>query len=109
SSPIVDARLVDGSRVNAVIPPLALNGPCLTIRRFSKTPISVKQLVKWGSMTEEMAAFLDMCVKDRKNIMISGGTGSGKTTLLNALSSFIPGNERLVTVEDAAELQLQQK
>jgi pilus assembly protein CpaF len=109
SSPIVDARLLDGSRVNAVIPPLALNGPCLTIRRFSKTPISVKKLVKWESMTEEMAEFLDICVAERKNLMISGGTGSGKTTLLNALSSFIPDGERLITVEDAAELQLQQQ
>jgi pilus assembly protein CpaF len=81
----------------------------LTIRRFSKTPISVKQLVKWDAVTEGMSKFLDLCVKERKNIMISGGTGSGKTTLLNALSSFIPGNERLVTIEDAAELQLQQK
>lgn len=108
ASPIVDARLVDGSRVNAVIPPLALRGPCLTIRRFSKTPISVAQLVKWGALTEEMRAFLRVLVDERKNIVISGGTGSGKTTLLNALSSFIPEGERIVTVEDAAELQLQQ-
>jgi pilus assembly protein CpaF len=109
SSPIVDARLLDGSRVNAIIPPLALNGPCLTIRRFSKTPVSINKLVKWDSMTAEMAAFLEVCVFERKNLMISGGTGSGKTTLLNALSSFIPGGERLITVEDAAELQLQQQ
>ena len=109
SSPIVDARLLDGSRVNAIIPPLALNGPCLTIRRFSKTPVSINKLVKWDSMTAEMAAFLEVCVSERKNLMISGGTGSGKTTLLNALSSFIPGGERLITVEDAAELQLQQQ
>jgi len=109
SSPIVDARLLDGSRVNAIIPPLALNGPCLTIRRFSKTPVSIDNLLKWDSMTKEMAAFLEICVSERKNLMISGGTGSGKTTLLNALSSFIPNNERLITVEDAAELQLQQQ
>lgn len=108
SSPIVDARLLDGSRVNAVIPPLALKGPCLTIRRFSKTPISVDQLVGWESLTQPMANFLKFAVEERKNCMISGGTGSGKTTLLNALSSFIPGGERIVTVEDAAELQLQQ-
>lgn len=109
SSPIVDARLLDGSRVNAVIPPLALKGPSLTIRRFSKTPIKVSQLVGWGSMTEDMADFLKIMVESHKNMMISGGTGSGKTTLLNALSSFIPNNERICTVEDAAELQLQQE
>lgn len=109
SSPIVDARLLDGSRVNAVIPPLALNGPCLTIRRFSKTPVSIKKLVKWDSMSQEMADFLKICVSERKNLMISGGTGSGKTTLLNAMSSYIPDGERLITVEDAAELQLQQE
>lgn len=108
SSPIVDARLLDGSRVNAVIPPLALKGPCLTIRRFSKTPISVHQLVGWKSLSASMADFLRFVVGERKNLMISGGTGSGKTTLLNALSSFIPSEERIVTVEDAAELQLQQ-
>ncbi len=108
SSPIVDARLLDGSRVNAVIPPLALKGPNLTIRRFSKTPISVPQLVGWDSLTEDMASFLQFIVEEKKNVMISGGTGSGKTTLLNALSSFIPDDERIVTVEDAAELQLQQ-
>lgn len=108
ASPIVDARLVDGSRVNAVIPPLALKGPCLTIRRFSKTPISVAQLVGWGALTQEMCNFLKLLVDERKNIVISGGTGSGKTTLLNALSSFIPDGERIITVEDAAELQLQQ-
>ncbi len=108
SSPIVDARLLDGSRVNAVIPPLALRGPCVTIRRFSKTPIAVSQLVGWGSMAAEMASFLELAVLERKNVIISGGTGSGKTTLLNALSSFIPTGERIVTVEDAAELQLQQ-
>ena len=108
ASPIVDARLLDGSRVNAVIPPLALKGPCLTIRRFSKTPISVPQLVAWGALSEEMKVFLKILVDERKNIVISGGTGSGKTTLLNALSSFIPDGERIITVEDAAELQLQQ-
>lgn len=108
ASPIVDARLIDGSRVNAVIPPLALKGPCLTIRRFSKTPISVNQLVGWGALTQQMCDFLKLLVDERKNIVISGGTGSGKTTLLNALSSFIPDGERIITVEDAAELQLQQ-
>lgn len=108
SSPIVDARLLDGSRVNAVIPPIALKGPCLTIRRFSKKPISVEQLVGWKSMSAFMADFLQMCVHNRMNVVISGGTGSGKTTLLNALSNFIPHDERIVTVEDAAELQLQQ-
>lgn len=108
ASPIVDARLVDGSRVNAVIPPLALKGPCLTIRRFSKTPISVAQLVGWGALNQDMCDFLKLVVDERKNVVISGGTGSGKTTLLNALSSFIPDDERIITVEDAAELQLQQ-
>jgi pilus assembly protein CpaF len=108
SSPIVDARLLDGSRVNAVIPPLALRGPCLTIRRFAKTPISAAQLVAWGSLSDAMARFLQLVVRERKNVMISGGTGSGKTTLLNALSRFIPDEERIVTIEDAAELQLQQ-
>jgi len=109
SSPIVDARLLDGSRVNAVIPPLALNGPCLTIRRFSRTPISVARLVELGSLDAAMASLLKLTVHERKNIIISGGTGSGKTTLLNALSSFIPDDERIVTIEDAAELQLQQR
>ena len=108
SSPIVDARLLDGSRVNAVIPPLALKGPNLTIRRFSKTPIQVSQLVEWDSLSADMARFLEFVVEEKKNLMISGGTGSGKTTLLNALSGFIPDGERIVTVEDAAELQLQQ-
>ena len=109
SSPIVDARLVDGSRVNAVIPPLALKGPNLTIRRFSKKPISVKKLVEFGALTPAMAKFLERLVCEHKNILISGGTGSGKTTLLNALSSFVPSNERIITIEDAAELQLQQE
>jgi pilus assembly protein CpaF len=108
SSPIVDARLLDGSRVNAIIPPLAIHGPALTIRRFSKEPISVNQLIKWQSLTSAMADFLQLLVQSHKNIIISGGTGSGKTTLLNALSNFIPNTERIITVEDAAELQLQQ-
>jgi pilus assembly protein CpaF len=108
SSPMVDARLKDGSRVNAIIPPLSLIGPTITIRKFSKTPYMVKDLIKFGSMTQEMADFLDVCVKIRKNIIISGGTGSGKTTLLNVVSSFLPIRERIVTIEDAAELQLKQ-
>jgi len=109
SSPVVDARLLDGSRVNAIIPPLALKGPCLTIRRFSKTPITVDKLIGYGSLDQTMADFLKVVVHEYKNIIISGGTGSGKTTLLNALSSFIPSDERIVTVEDAAELQLLQE
>jgi pilus assembly protein CpaF len=108
SSPYVDARLPDGSRVNAVIPPVSLVGPVLTIRKFSKTPISVDQLVQFGSITPEALAFLDAAVKARINIVISGGTGSGKTTLLNVLSGFIPADERIVTIENAAELQLRQ-
>jgi pilus assembly protein CpaF len=107
SSPMVDARLPDGSRVNAIIPPLALDGPVLSIRRFGKE-ITIKQLLEYGSMTTEMVQLLSGCVKARLNILISGGTGSGKTTLLNGLSSFIPGDERVVTIEDAAELRLQQ-
>ncbi|MEI8247664.1 MAG: ATPase, T2SS/T4P/T4SS family [Lentisphaerota bacterium] len=109
SSPMVDARLPDGSRVNAIIPPLSLVGPSITIRKFSKTPFEVSDLMKFGSLTKEMAQFLDVCVKVRKNIIISGGTGSGKTTLLNVLSSFLPNRERIVTIEDAAELQLHQE
>jgi pilus assembly protein CpaF len=109
SSPMVDARLPDGSRVNAIIPPLSLVGPSITIRKFSKTPFEVSDLIKFGSLTKEMAQFLDVCVKVRKNIIISGGTGSGKTTLLNVLSSFLPNRERIVTIEDAAELQLHQE
>ncbi len=109
SSPYVDARLPDGSRVNAVIPPISLVGPVLTIRKFSKTPITVEQLVKFGSVTKEALVFLDACVKARLNIVISGGTGSGKTTLLNILSSFIPADERIITIENAAELQLRQE
>jgi pilus assembly protein CpaF len=108
SSPYVDARLPDGSRVNAIIPPVSLIGPVLTIRKFSKNPISVDQLVQFGSITAEALAFLDAAVKARINVVISGGTGSGKTTLLNIMSSFIPSDERIVTIENAAELQLRQ-
>jgi pilus assembly protein CpaF len=108
SSPMVDARLPDGSRVNAIIPPLALDGPVLSIRRFG-ADLTVEQLIANGSMTMEMLQLLAGCVKARLNILISGGTGSGKTTLLNAMSSFIPSDERLVTIEDAAELRLQQE
>jgi septum site-determining protein MinD len=107
-SPMVDARLKDGSRVNAIIPPLALDGPSLTIRKFSATPFTVKDLVKFGSFTTEIADFLRACVEAHLNILISGGTGSGKTTLLNVMSSFIPEAERIVTVEDSAELNLGQ-
>jgi pilus assembly protein CpaF len=109
SSPYVDARLPDGSRVNAVIPPISLVGPVLTIRKFSRVPITIEQMVGFGSITPEAVTFLDACVKARLNIVISGGTGSGKTTLLNVLSSFIPGDERIVTIENAAELQLRQE
>lgn len=109
SSPMVDARLKDGSRVNAIIPPLSLVGPTVTIRKFSKVPLTVENLIQFGSITADIAHFLDVCVKLRKNIIISGGTGSGKTTLLNILSGFLPKNERIVTVEDAAELQLRQE
>jgi pilus assembly protein CpaF len=108
SSPYVDARLPDGSRVNAIIPPVSLIGPVLTIRKFSKTPFSVDQLVQFGSITPEALQFLDAAVKARINVVISGGTGSGKTTLLNVLSGFIPSDERIVTIENAAELQLRQ-
>ena len=108
SSPMVDARLPDGSRVNAIIPPLALNGPTITIRKFSKDPYTIKDLISFGTVTEEMALFIEACVKARLNIFVSGGTGSGKTTTLNVLSSFIPADERIVTIEDAAELQLTQ-
>ncbi|MDA3895036.1 MAG: ATPase, T2SS/T4P/T4SS family [Desulfobacteraceae bacterium] len=107
SSPMVDARLKDGSRVNAVIPPLALNGPCITIRKFSKNPLSAEDLIKAGSLSRSMIDFIKVGVKVNKNIIISGGTVSGKTTLLNLFSSFIPKDVRLVTIEDAAELQLQ--
>lgn len=109
SSPKVDARLPDGSRVNAIIPPLALKGPCLTIRKFPSYRLSAQDLVKYGSLTDESAIFLREAVERRMNIVVSGGTGSGKTTLLNVLSSFIPEDERIVTVEDSAELKLQQE
>jgi len=109
SQPLVDARLKDGSRVNAIIRPLALKGPCLTIRRFPLHRITAADLVNWGSMTDAAYALLEAAVKSRKNIVVSGGTGSGKTTLLNVLSSFIPEDERIVTIEDAAELQMDQE
>ena len=108
SSPLVDARLKDGSRVNVIIPPLALNGPCITIRKFSKDPLTTKNLVEFGTLTPSVAEFIKTCVTMKKNIVVSGGTGSGKTTLLNIFSSFIPEGERVVTIEDAAELQLPQ-
>ena len=108
SSPLVDARLADGSRVNAVIPPLAFGGSSLTIRKFSATPFQVNDLIGFGTMTPEMAELLHACVEARLNIIVSGGTGTGKTTLLNVLSSFIPDYERIITIEDAVELQLQQ-
>jgi pilus assembly protein CpaF len=109
SSPMVDARLTDGSRVNAIIPPLSLIGPVITIRKFSATPFTVDDLIRFGTATPEMFDFLRACVEARLNIFVSGGTGSGKTTTLNVLSSFIPADERIVTVEDAAELQLRQE
>ena len=109
SSPYVDARLPDGSRVNAVIPPISLVGPVLTIRKFSRNPITVEQLIQFGSVTQEAVQFLKACVESRLNIVISGGTGSGKTTLLNILSGFIPSDERIITIENAAELQLRQE
>lgn len=109
SSPMVDARLPNGSRVNAIIPPLALKGSSLTIRKFSDTPFTIGDLINFGTLTKEVADFLDMCVKSKINIFISGGTGSGKTSSLNVLSSFIPNNERIVTIEDAAELKLTQE
>jgi len=109
SSPLVDARLPDGSRVNVVIRPIALCGPTITIRKFSKSPLTVNDLIRFGSMTQEIAEFLRACVIGRLNAVVAGGTGSGKTTLLNVLSSFIPNDERIITVENAAELQLQQE
>ncbi|MCB0393567.1 MAG: Flp pilus assembly complex ATPase component TadA, partial [Bdellovibrionales bacterium] len=109
SSPYVDARLKDGSRVNAVIEPIAIDGPSLTIRKFAKSPITIKNYLEWGSINQSMIDFLRICVENGLNIVISGGTGSGKTTLLNTMSSFIPVTERIVTVEDAAELQLKQE
>ena len=108
SSPMVDARLPDGSRVNAIIPPLALSGPTLTIRKFSRDPYTINDLIAFGSLSPRAAQFLGACVKGKLNVLIAGGTGTGKTTMLNAISSFIPGDERIVTIEDAAELQLQQ-
>jgi pilus assembly protein CpaF len=109
SSPMCDARLLDGSRVNAIIPPLAIDGPALTIRKFSKKPLTIDKLVDFKSMSPSMATFLQACVKSKLNILIAGGTGSGKTTVLNVLSECIPDHERLITIEDAAELQLQQE
>src|SRR5262244_1604054 len=108
AQPMVDARLPDGSRVNAIIPPLALDGPTLSIRRFGTDPLKMATLIENGALTREIAILFEMCVRARLNIIISGGTGAGKTTLLNALSAFIPGDERIVTIEDSAELQLQQ-
>jgi pilus assembly protein CpaF len=109
SSPYVDARLPDGSRVNAVIPPISLVGPVVTIRKFFKSPITIEQLIKFGTINQEALQFLKACVESRLNIIISGGTGSGKTTLLNILSQYIPNDERIVTIENAAELQLRQE
>lgn len=109
SSPMVDARLPDGSRVNAIIPPLSIKGPTLTIRKFAVEAFELNDLITFGTLTQEMARFIKSCVRARCNILVSGGTGSGKTTTLNVLSSFIPNKERIVTIEDAAELQLQQE
>jgi pilus assembly protein CpaF len=109
SSPYVDARLTDGSRVNAIIPPISLVGPTLTIRKFSADPITVDQLIEWGTITPEAVEFLKACVVSAINMVISGGTGSGKTTMLNVMSQYIPGDERIVTIENAAELQLRQE
>jgi pilus assembly protein CpaF len=109
SSPMVDARLPDGSRVNAIIPPLALDGPALSIRKFAKDPIKVPDLIRFGTLTPEIAQVLEAMVKARLSILISGGTGTGKTTFLNVLSSFISNDERIITIEDSAELQMQQE
>src|SRR5205823_408051 len=109
ASPMVDARLPDGSRVNAIIPPLSLRGPTLTIRKFSRDPYTMDDLIDFGTLTAKAAQFLAACVRGKLNVLVSGGTGTGKTTTLNALSSFIPNDERIVTIEDAAELQLQQE
>lgn len=109
SSPMVDARLPNGSRVNAIIPPLSIDGPSITIRKFSDDPFTVEDLIGFGTLTTKMAEFLKICVQGRLNIVVSGGTGSGKTTTLNVLSSFIPNEERIITIEDAAELQLSQE
>lgn len=108
SSPMVDARLPNGSRVNAIIPPLAIDGPSITIRKFAEDPFGIEDLVRFGTLNSKMAEFLKACVEGRMNVVVSGGTGSGKTTTLNVLSSFIPEDERIVTIEDAAELQLPQ-
>lgn len=107
-SPLVDARLPDGSRVNAVVPPCAIDGPSITIRKFGKEPLTIEDIINFGSLTEDMARFLEACVVSKLNVVISGGTGSGKTTLLNVLSGFIPEGDRIVTIEDAAELSLHQ-
>ncbi len=107
-TPTVDARLPDGSRVNAVIPPVAIDGPSITIRKFGKNRLEMKQLIEYGSLTENMATFIEACVVSKLNIIVSGGTGSGKTTLLNAISKYIPVGNRIVTIEDSAELKLQQ-
>uniref|UniRef100_UPI0039891855 CpaF family protein n=1 Tax=Mycetocola sp. TaxID=1871042 RepID=UPI0039891855 len=109
SSPLVDARLSDGSRVNAIIPPLAVDGSSLTIRKFAREPFRVTDLIRFGTLSVDMATVLDACVKAKLNIIVSGGTGTGKTTLLNVLSGFIPQEERIITIEDAVELQLQQE
>ena len=109
SSPLVDARLADGSRVNAIIPPLAVDGSSLTIRKFAREPYTVDDLIRFGTLNDDMAAVFDACVKARLNIIVSGGTGTGKTTLLNVLSGYIPAEERIITIEDAVELQLQQE
>jgi pilus assembly protein CpaF len=106
---MVDARLPDGSRVNAVIPPIAVDGPCLSIRRFGTNPLKLEDLLNYKAFTPEMAMLMEACIKARLNVLISGGTGCGKTTLLNTLSSFIPNDERVITIEDACELQLQQE
>src|SRR6476646_5037610 len=108
AQPMVDARLPDGSRVNAIIPPLALDGAVLSIRRFGTDPLRIPHIIENGALTKEIAILFEMCVRARLNIVISGGTGAGKTTLLNALSGFIPSDERIVTIEDSAELQMQQ-
>jgi pilus assembly protein CpaF len=108
SSPYVDARLTDGSRVNAIIPPLAIHGSALTIRKFSADPFTAKDLIDFGTLTSELVPFLDACVRGRLNILVSGGTGAGKTTLLNVLSGFLPEDERIITIEDSAELRMQQ-
>ncbi len=106
SQPLVDARLLDGSRVNAIIPPLAVSGPCITIRKFPLNRMKIDSLVACGALTESTSEFLKACVLSRRNILISGGTGTGKTTLLNCLTDFIPLKERIVTIEDTAELQI---